>query len=100
MTLSRGARKAETRGALIRAAAKLFANNGIEATSLDRIAAEVGLTKGAIYAHFANKQELVMALAIAFEAEPGQSESLEMLFDETLPFTERMRRVGELAATT
>ena len=58
-TLKRDERKAETRRALIEAASDLFARQGIEATSIDEIAASVGLTKGAVYAHFANKGELV-----------------------------------------
>ncbi|MGH7857030.1 MAG: TetR family transcriptional regulator [Candidatus Binatia bacterium] len=58
--LKRDERKAATRRALIGAAAELFARRGIEATSLDEIAAEVGLTKGAVYAHFESKADLVM----------------------------------------
>ena len=55
-------RKAQTREAILQAAARLFARRGVEATSLDDIAREIGRTKGAIYANFKNKRELVYAL--------------------------------------
>jgi len=61
--LSRAARKGETRDAILDAAAWLFARRGIEGTSLDAIAARVGLTKGAVYASFGSKRELIEAVA-------------------------------------
>jgi AcrR family transcriptional regulator len=75
--LSREARKAQTRDAIVAAATKLFTKQGIEATSLDRIAADVGLTKGAVYSTFANKDELVEAVAIAASVVIGP----EILFE-------------------
>src|SRR3954465_1469860 len=98
MTLSRDARKAETRDALLRAAARLFARNGIETTSMDRIASEVGLTKGAVYAHFANKKELTIAVAYAFQGAPSQVRLRDVLFDETKSFPERMREMAEIGS--
>lgn len=75
--LSREARKAQTRDAIVAAATKLFTKQGIEATSLDRIAAEVGLTKGAVYSTFAGKDELVEAVALASSVVVGP----DILFD-------------------
>jgi AcrR family transcriptional regulator len=66
--LSRDERKQQTRAAIIDAAARLFAKHGIEATSLDRIAGAIGLTKGAVYSTFASKEELIDAV--------GQSRTL------------------------
>ncbi|MFZ1990836.1 MAG: TetR family transcriptional regulator [Alphaproteobacteria bacterium] len=57
-----GAKGAETRRLLIEAATKLFRAKGIGATSLDEIAAEAGVTKGAIYDHFSGKNDLVFEL--------------------------------------
>jgi len=96
--LSRDARKAETRVALLRAAASLFATDGIEATSLDRIAAELGLTKGAVYAHFTSKKELVSAVMEAFESDPALTQMRSHYFDETRTFEERMREVARTGA--
>ena len=60
--LSREEQKARTRDDLLAAAALLFARQGFAATSVDDIAAEAHLTKGAVYSHFANKDELLLAV--------------------------------------
>lgn len=44
---------------LLRAASRLFNRKGVEATSVDEIAAEVGATKGVIYHYLADKPDLV-----------------------------------------
>jgi AcrR family transcriptional regulator len=95
---SRGARKAETREALLRAAARLFATDGIDSTSLERIASELGLTKGAVYAHFGSKKELVSTVLDAFEGDPLLLQMRSPYFDETRPFEERMGEVARLGA--
>lgn len=51
-----------TRRSLLEAAVRLYYERGFAAVSLDDIAAEAGVTKGAVYAHFANKEELVVAV--------------------------------------
>ena len=60
--LTREEKKALTRERLIEAAAQVFARKGFAATSLDEIAEEAGLTKGAVYSNFASKEDLVRAL--------------------------------------
>jgi AcrR family transcriptional regulator len=55
-------RTRETRALLIRAAEKIFVRDGYEKADLNEIAAAAGRTKGAIYAHFKNKEELFLAL--------------------------------------
>ncbi|WP_244669752.1 TetR family transcriptional regulator [Kaistia sp. 32K] len=40
----------------------MFLDIGVSRASLDRIATEAGVTRGAIYWHFANKQELLTAI--------------------------------------
>ena len=37
---------------------KLFAERGFEAVSTSMIASEIGITKGALYRHFENKQTI------------------------------------------
>ena len=49
---------AQTRAALMKEARRLFTLHGFQATSLDQIAGEARLTKGAIYHHFSNKTEI------------------------------------------
>jgi AcrR family transcriptional regulator len=48
-----------TKQRIIRTALELFLQDGYEKTSLNRIAERVGITKPAIYHHFASKAELV-----------------------------------------
>jgi AcrR family transcriptional regulator len=55
-------RKAETRARLLAAAAELFAEQGIDAVSVDAVAHRAGRTSGAVYAHFGSKQGLLLAL--------------------------------------
>ncbi|MBB5017763.1 TetR/AcrR family acrAB operon transcriptional repressor [Chitinivorax tropicus] len=52
----------DARVRILHAAAKVFAEKGYEAASLDLVAAAAGLTKGAIYWHFRNKADLFFAL--------------------------------------
>jgi AcrR family transcriptional regulator len=88
--ITRAERKLETRAAIIDAAARLFAHRGIEATSIDAVAASVGLTKGAVYGSFASKQELIEAVAERYSA-PAD---VAPLLRADLPLAERLRRFG------
>ena len=49
------------REALLRVASRLFNRKGIDATSLDEIAAQVGATKRTLHHHIGSKQDLVAA---------------------------------------
>ncbi len=60
--LTRHESKARTREALLSAARQVFAAEGYSSASLDQIAAEAGYTKGAVYAHFASKEDLFLEL--------------------------------------
>jgi AcrR family transcriptional regulator len=64
------ARRERTRQRLIDAAAAVTAEKGIEAATLDEIAARVGLTKGAIYDNFESKEDLILAVITARAAMP------------------------------
>lgn len=52
----------EVRRRILDAACDVFAARGIDAASLDEVAARAGLTKGAIYSNFAGKDALIYAL--------------------------------------
>ncbi|MCD2188836.1 TetR/AcrR family transcriptional regulator [Actinomycetospora soli] len=58
----RGEYTGATRRALLDAAARLFTERGFAQTSLDDVAADARVTKGAIYHHFASKTGLFEAL--------------------------------------
>src|SRR6266513_2472536 len=51
-----------TRDLLLDAAEGIFSTRGFEGASLDEIAETAGYTRGAIYKHFANKEELFLAV--------------------------------------
>jgi AcrR family transcriptional regulator len=55
-------RRPRTITALLDAALELFAEQGFGATSIPDICARAGLTKGAFYSNFANKEALFLAL--------------------------------------
>src|SRR5437867_10852268 len=64
---------ADTRRALVHGARRLFSRNGYAATSLDEVCERARVTKGALYHHFANKQDLFAAVLDAVEADFVQS---------------------------
>ena len=51
-----------TRQRIIDAAREVFLSRGVSRTSMEQIAAQAGVTRGAIYWHFSNKTELFSAL--------------------------------------
>ena len=61
-------RRQRTRDRLIAAARETIAQKGFQAATLDEIAARAGLTKGAIYGNFENRDELFIALAQTYWA--------------------------------
>ena len=86
-SVTRAVQKQATRAAIIEAAAYLFARRGIDATSLDLVAGRVGLTKGAVYANFDNKRELIEAVAAA----NSSPVDVRPLLRQDLPLDERLR---------
>ena len=62
-------RAAETRDALIAAARPLFAAQGFSEAALETIVRAAGVTRGALYHHFADKTELFAAVFEQVEAE-------------------------------
>jgi AcrR family transcriptional regulator len=62
-------RSAATRGALLKAARELFAEDGYAATGREAIVERAGVTRGAMYHHFADKEALFRAVFEELEAE-------------------------------
>jgi AcrR family transcriptional regulator len=91
--LSRSASKARTRERLISEAERLFVEQGYAATSLEQIAQAAEVTKGAIYGHFASKEELLLS---AVESAP--SPAYPLLNDPSRPLPERLAEFGRQMA--
>lgn len=71
-----------TRERILSAAMTVFAQKGWQKTSLDEVAAAAGMTKGAIYWHFRNKNDLFFALLDARlqrDTSPVQAEIQEAI---------------------
>jgi AcrR family transcriptional regulator len=66
---TQAARSARTRSALLQAARGLFAEKGFAATGRDEIAARAGVTRGALYHHFASKTEVAAGVVGELEGE-------------------------------
>ncbi len=80
----------ETRAKLVATARHAFATQGFAHTSMDDFTAEVGLTRGALYHHFGNKEGLLIAVIEQIEAEVG--ERLQAVSDAAPSLWEGFRR--------
>lgn len=58
----REAQKERTRAAIVRAAAELFAADGIAATSTAAIASKARVSHGAVFVHFKTRDDLLLAV--------------------------------------
>ncbi|MCL1900157.1 MAG: TetR/AcrR family transcriptional regulator [Promicromonosporaceae bacterium] len=61
---ARQVRAEQTRSDLIAAAVKVFSERGYEGASVAEIAKAAGYTKGALYAHFETKEDLLIAAVV------------------------------------
>lgn len=102
--LGRKERGLRTRQRIYRTAIELFARKGYENVSVDEICRRPGLTKGAFYAHFRSKDQIILEefmnmdrhYAAAAENLPPEASSLEKLrrFNR-----EAIRLMSELGVT-
>ena len=78
---SNKSRTEETKAALIKAARKLFVENGYAETSTPEIVRAANITRGALYHHFEHKEALFRAVVVA-EFEKVASEIKKSATDE------------------
>jgi len=75
----KGDKRERTRAALLEAARQLVREKGYEQTTLEAVATRAGMTTGAIYGNFKNREELFVALGQAYwpdikpKVKPGAS---------------------------
>jgi AcrR family transcriptional regulator len=60
--LTRKEQQAQTRARLLEAAERVFLRRGLQASSVEEIAAEAGFSRGAFYSNFSSKDELFVEL--------------------------------------
>ena len=92
--LTRAESKERTRQRLLTEAQRLFRERGYAATSLEQVAEAAEVTKGAIYGHFASKEDLMVS---ALDAAPAPDYS-STLNDESRPLPERLAAYGRAVA--
>lgn len=82
---------------IVRAAALCFSETGYRATSLDTIAAKVGVSKVTLYKHVSSKEEL---LCQVFERTIQSSRAgLRQIVEQALPPDEKLRRIVRYQVT-
>jgi AcrR family transcriptional regulator len=64
----KGDKRQRTRAALLEAARELIREKGYERTTLEEVASRAGMTTGAIYGNFKNRDELFIALGHTYWA--------------------------------
>jgi AcrR family transcriptional regulator len=87
---SRAAQAERTRQQILETAQRLFTEDGYDATSLQQIADELGLTKAAVYYYFHAKSDILRAAM-----EPG-IQRLKALLDEIAALRGRRARAEHL----
>ena len=87
---ARAAQAERTRQQILETAQRLFTELGYDATSLQMIADEMGLTKAAVYYHFRAKSDILHAAM-----QPG-IQRLEALLDEAATIRGRRARIEHL----
>ncbi len=81
---TQGERRADTRRRLLLAAAELFAERGVDGTSIDAIAERADRTSGAVYDHFGGKDGVLFALLDTWVEELGAVIGAELTTATTL----------------
>ena len=90
----RAAQGRATRARLIEVATTLFADHGYEGTSIEAVMAAAGVSRGALYHHFAGKEALFAAVLLAI-SDRVAAEVTEAISDCTDPVD--AMRTGALA---
>jgi AcrR family transcriptional regulator len=95
--LTQEERRQQTRDEVLAAAGRVFAKRGFHGASLEAIAEDAGVTRGAVYYNFADKEELFLKLLDRRCAERAQD--LREVFADTDPGdVDAASRQAQLAA--
>jgi AcrR family transcriptional regulator len=91
-------RKEETRVRILDAAYRVFARRGYEAATVEEITAECGTAKGALYSHFASKEELFRTILV--EHVRRRAAETAACLEPELPLRESILRIIEASWAT
>lgn len=86
---STGVRHDDKRTAILRTAAKLFATNGYEATSLVNIADQLGMHKATLYHYVDNKESILYQCLV--KSFGDLDEVMKRMEDRSIPVLQRLR---------
>ncbi|MCX4984272.1 ScbR family autoregulator-binding transcription factor [Streptomyces sp. NBC_00572] len=93
--MAQQARAIRTRRAILESAAAVFAERGYERTTIGEILVRAGVTKGALYFHFASKEDLALGVLDAQmldEPLTPQPVKLQELVDQGFLLAHRLQR--------
>jgi TetR/AcrR family transcriptional regulator, fatty acid metabolism regulator protein len=81
----------EREALILKAAEDVLMEKGYHETSIDEIAARVGIAKGTVYLHFPSKEDLVVAI---FERDMQQLlQSIDSIMDSTITAREKIETI-------
>src|SRR5258708_9525672 len=69
--LTREDKRRANQGRILQAARKVFAQHGYHGATIGEIADEAGLSNGAVYYNFTNKEDLFLALLDEWRTQPN-----------------------------
>jgi TetR/AcrR family transcriptional regulator, cholesterol catabolism regulator len=78
MTTRKDLRQELRRKAIVEVAGEIFAEQGLEATTLDQVGAKLGLTKASIYYYYKSKDDLAVAVLRKALEEIDRKAALDM----------------------
>lgn len=84
-TAPQNSRSRRTRSALLAAIAEIVETEGFDALTMNAVADRAGISRRAVYLHFASRSELIPALHDYVIEEQGLEESLARVWAETDP---------------
>ncbi|MFC9701713.1 ScbR family autoregulator-binding transcription factor [Streptomyces sp. NPDC055721] len=93
--LAQQARAIRTRRAILNSAATVFAERGYERTTIGEILVRAGVTKGALYFHFASKEDLALGVLDAQMLDVPLTPpaiKIQELADQAFLLTHRLQR--------
>ena len=91
-------RKEETQARILEAAYRVFARRGYEGATIEEITDECGIAKGALYSHFASKEELFRTILV--ERVRQRATETAARLEPDLPLRESVLRIIEASWMT